>query len=133
MTTIYARTIIYGLEPDARRSAPATRHESSPAWTEYADSYQLRVPIPHGLRKKDLSVTVGDGVLRVAGHRTHRAGFFARLFGRGEPPRDQDFALSVSVPEGADTTRLRARWQEGVLVVDVPKEASTRRRSIEIR
>ena len=98
---------------------------------ETQDRYEVHVDQP-GLDPSDLNVTFEDGMLTVSGK---------RQFG-GEDQGDTwhriergfgTFARSIRLPQIADTERIEASFDKGVLTVSVPKTEQAKPRTIEVR
>ncbi|GAA3934479.1 Hsp20/alpha crystallin family protein [Actinoplanes auranticolor] len=97
--------------------------------TETDDAYLVDIEVP-GVRRRDLTVEVTGGELRVSGeivekekigwlrHRTRRTG---------------RFAYRRSLPAGIDTEHISADLTDGVLTVRVPKTEAARRRRITVQ
>ena len=89
------------------------------------DEVQVVLDLP-GMSKKDIDITVEDGVLVVKGERkderTHEHNghvHHERLFGR--------FERRVHLPEGVDESKLKADYTEGVLTLTAPKTKPVKR------
>jgi HSP20 family protein len=83
------------------------------------DKVVVKADVP-GVDKEHLKVSVSDGVLTVSGERKEErgergAGHYERVFGR--------FQRSVRLPEGVKLDGITAKHNNGVLVVEVPREA----------
>jgi HSP20 family protein len=86
---------------------------------EEGDQYVLRADLP-GVREQDVKVEVKENVLTVSGerhseHEDRRDGYYRveRSSGR--------FSRSLLLPDGVDPEAVRARYENGVLEVSVPK------------
>jgi HSP20 family protein len=95
-------------------------------WAPAADvsetdgEYVIKAELPE-VRKEDVSITVQDGVLTLAGERRqekvdeqekiHR---IERFYG--------SFARRFALPENADEQGIRAESREGVIVIHIPKQ-----------
>jgi HSP20 family protein len=95
------------------------------AWLPALDVWEtdseivLAADLP-GIEEKDVSLEVDDGVLTISGERSRtvdekhdRYYRFERRFGQ--------FSRSVTLPQGIDTSRIKAEFNGGVLEVHVPK------------
>lgn len=83
--------------------------------TEDAQEYVVKAELPE-LRREELTVTVEDGVLKLAGEwqRVQSDG--------GNPLRVQgSFVQSLVLPTGTDPATVTAEFDEGALRVHVPK------------
>jgi len=107
---------------------------TAPGWTPLADitetddAYLVEIEVP-GVHRKDLTVEVAGGELRVSGeivekekvgwlrHRTRRAG---------------QFAYRTTLPGDIDTEQVSADLADGVLTVRLPKTEAARPRRITV-
>ena len=98
---------------------------------ESEDRWEVTLDLP-GLEPGDVSVTFEDGMLSITGKREfskedtgdtwHR---IERSFGT--------FARSIRLPQTADTERIEASFDKGVLTVSVPKTEQAKPRTIEVQ
>lgn len=114
-------------------------HEHSialPDWTppvniaETKDNYRLTVELP-GVEKKDVSVTIRDGVLVVEGDKTAEASSSEMSIHRSECSTGH-FVRSFSLPEEVAADKMTAIYKDGVLTLVIPKQEQAKPRSIEI-
>jgi HSP20 family protein len=104
-----------GVEGGGRRWVPATD------LVEEGDHYVLRADVP-GVSEDDVKVELEDNVLTISGerkseHEQRKNGYYRieRASGR--------FARSLTLPEGVDAGSIKARFENGVLEVSIPKPA----------
>ena len=106
------------------RASSATQQPRE--WAPAADvsetdgEYLIKAELPE-VRKEDVSITVQDGVLTLAGERkqekveeqekVHR---IERFYG--------SFARRFALPENADEQGIRAESRDGVVVIHIPKQ-----------
>ena len=106
------------------RASSATQQPRE--WAPAADvsetdgEYLIKAELPE-VRKEDVSITVQDGVLTLAGERKqekveeqeklHR---IERFYG--------SFARRFALPENADEQGIRAESRDGVIVIHIPKQ-----------
>ena len=106
------------------RASSATQQPRE--WAPAADvsetdgEYLIKAELPE-VRKEDVSITVQDGVLTLAGERKqekveeqekiHR---IERFYG--------SFARRFALPENADEQGIRAESRDGVVVIHIPKQ-----------
>ncbi len=106
------------------RASTATQQPRE--WAPAADvsetdgEYLIKAELPE-VRKEDVSITVQDGVLTLAGERKqekveeqekiHR---IERFYG--------SFARRFALPENADEQGIRAESRDGVIVIHIPKQ-----------
>jgi len=115
----------------------AERDDRESAWTPTLDmsetdsEYLVRADLP-AVKKEDLSVTVDDDAVTIAGERkfdkeekserVHRRECFRGVFSR-----------SLSLPDNTDERGIRAESKDGVLTVHIPKTKSERSKALEIK
>ena len=88
--------------------------------SETDDEFVIKAELPE-VRKEDVSITVQDGVLTLAGERKpqkiedqetiHR---IERLYGA--------FARRFALPDNADEQGIRAESRDGLIVIRIPKQ-----------
>jgi HSP20 family protein len=88
---------------------------------EEGDHYVLRADVP-GVSEDAVKVELEDNVLTISGerkseHEQRKNGYYRleRASGR--------FARSLTLPEGVDAGSIKARFENGVLEVSIPKPA----------
>lgn len=96
------------------------------------DLVRVSFEIP-GVNRDDVTVTVENGVLTVAGEKRfertsgeERSGPYSveRRYGR--------FERSLSLPQSVDGDKVSAQYENGVLTLELPKSAESRKRKIAI-
>lgn len=96
------------------------------------DSLRFTFEIP-GVNPDDVDVTVENGVLTVSGEKKferksgdEKKGPYSveRRYGR--------FERSITLPQSVDTEQVSARYENGVLTLELPKSAESRKRKIQI-
>lgn len=96
------------------------------------DRIQLSFEIP-GVKPDDLEVTVESGMLTVSGEKKYE-----RREGDDQKGpysverRSGRFERTIALPESVDTDNVTARYENGVLRVELPKLAESRKRRIQI-
>ena len=95
--------------------------------SETDEAWELQVDLP-GMRKDDVTVDYANGVITIAGERTDeredsRKGYYLSERSHGA------FQRAFRVPEGVEPDAIRARFDDGVLTVTLPKSAEARRQS----
>jgi HSP20 family protein len=98
---------------------------------ESTDRYEVHVDLP-GLEPGDVNVTFEDGMLTISGKRQFREEDKADTWHRIERGFGS-FARSIRLPQTADTERIEASFDKGVLTVSVPKVEQAKPRTIEVR
>lgn len=110
----------------------------APSWVppmdveDHEDLVRVSFEIP-GVNRDDLTVTVEDGVLTVAGEKrferssgNEKSGPYSleRRYGR--------FERRLSLPQSVDADKVSAQYENGVLTLELPKSAESRKRKIAI-
>jgi HSP20 family protein len=97
---------------------------------ETSSGWRLVFEIPGAVPERT-SIEVKERIVVVRGERRRtegEGGVFLRLERVTGP-----FERALELPEDADADRTTAFYQDGLLILDVPKRAATRGRSIPIR
>ena len=90
-------------------------------------AYVVRAELPGLDAAKDIDVSATDGILTITAQREetkkeqHRSEF-----------RYGSFTRSVSLPQGADTSKISAKYEKGILEVRVPVTATPEEHKIQI-
>ncbi len=90
--------------------------------SEDEDNYYARFELP-GVKKDEITVEVNNTVLTVKAGR------------RGKKKDQKDtFSLSrsISLTQGIDTEKIKAKYEDGVLTVNLPKREDRKPRNIEL-
>ena len=97
---------------------------------EFDDSLKLWADMP-GVKEKDVSVTLKDGVLSIIGQvaTDMYAGLQPVYTEYNVGSYHREFALN----EVIDESKIRATLRNGVLELELPKKEQTRPRQIEVR
>ena len=105
----------------------------APACNAYEDEhgFWIQAALP-GMDRKDIEISVEDGVLSLRGERKddttdQTRTYFVREVGWGA------FSRSFRLPTNVDPNKVTAHYRDGILTVQLPKreEAKPRRISIE--
>jgi HSP20 family protein len=100
---------------------------SAPTWQPPIDIYEcsgsicIYVELP-GTDKDKLEVTVEGDVLRIAGYRPKRLPEGVEHVHQMEIPYGY-FVRFVRLPETADVAQINAKYENGYLVVEIPRKA----------
>ncbi len=97
---------------------------------ETENDFILRADLP-GLTEGDVNIELEDNVLTISGerkaeHEERKEGYYRveRAFG--------NFSRSLTLPEGVDPDKVKARFDRGVLEVTVPKPEQRKPRKVTI-
>ena len=99
---------------------------------EQDDQIRLTFEVP-GVNPDDVHISVENGVLTVSGEKK-----YARETGdekkgtRSVERRYGRFERTLTLPQSVDAEKISARYDNGVLTLDLPKASESRRRKIEI-
>jgi HSP20 family protein len=112
---------------DAFRRLPRNAAEGKPSldWAPPADvsetegEYLIKAEIPE-VRKEELSLTVQDGVLTLAGERRQEKREDGEKMHRVER-QFGSFARRFALPEDADDQAIRAESRDGIVTIHIPK------------
>jgi HSP20 family protein len=97
---------------------------------EDADSYQVGVELP-GVDKKDVEVTLHDGVLSISGERKQETEAKEGTYVRTERSYGR-YQRQVSLPQAVDAGAIKATYKDGVLTITLPKTAEAKPKPINI-
>jgi HSP20 family protein len=106
-------------------------------WSPTADisetdkEYLVRAELP-GLNKDDVRVTVGDGVLNIAGERKQQKEDKNEKFHRVETYYGS-FTRTFSLPDNIDPDGIRCESKNGMLTVHIPKTAMKKPKEIAVQ
>jgi HSP20 family protein len=99
--------------------------------TEDDNEYLIKAEVPE-VEKKDVKVTVQDGVLTIQGERKQEKEEKGRRFHRVERSYGT-FVRSFTLPEDATDSEIKAEFKNGMLSVHVPKSEKARPKAIEVK
>ena len=104
--------------------SPSIRYESSSTWSpefEISESdsmYTINCELP-GVKKKNISLDITDGMLTISGERINKNNdnhFHARQLRYGK------FSRSFYMPENAKEDAINANFHDGMLTLEIPKQ-----------
>jgi HSP20 family protein len=99
--------------------------------TEDDKEYLIKAEIPE-VDKKDVKVTVQEGMLTIQGERKQEKEEKGKRFHRVERSYGS-FVRSFMLPEDTTGENLKAEFKEGMLYVHVPKSEKARPKAIEVK
>jgi HSP20 family protein len=106
-------------------------------WSPSADisetekEYLIRAELP-GMKKEDVKVTVGDGVLTIEGERKQQKDEKSERFHRVETHYGS-FTRTFSLPDNVKSDQIRCESKEGVLTVHIPKTEQKKPKEIQVQ
>jgi HSP20 family protein len=98
---------------------------------ETDDRFEVKVDLP-GIEPEAVGVTFEDGMLSITGRRELSNEQKGETWHRIERSYGT-FARSIRLPQTADSDRIEATFDKGVLTVSVPKVEQAKPRQIEVR
>ncbi len=115
----------------ARESVAVADWAPSVDISETDEEYLIKAEIPE-VDKKDVRVTVQDGLLSIQGERRQEREEKGKRFHRVERSYGT-FLRTFDLPDGVDEDKLRAEFKEGMLLVHLPKTEKARPKAIEVK
>ena len=124
----------------AGRNMPSAGRDEAMALVDWAptvdvmetdEEFQIRAELP-GVEKKDVKLSVENGVLLISGHREQEKEEKGKRYHRIERAYG-NFARSFTVPEAVDAEKVTADFKNGLLTVRLPKSEKARPKSIEVK
>jgi HSP20 family protein len=93
--------------------------------------FLIKAELPD-IKKEDVHVSVENGVLTVSGERKFDKEEKNKRYHRVERSYGS-FTRSFSLPDGADASKVRAEFKEGLLKVHLQKSESAKSKNIEVK
>ena len=124
----------------AGRNIPSAGRDEAMALVDWAppvdvmetdEEFQIRAELP-GVEKKDVKLSVENGVLLISGHREQEKEEKGKRYHKIERAYG-NFARSFTVPEAVDAEKVTAEFKNGLLNVRLPKSEKARPKSIEVK
>lgn len=97
---------------------------------ESDDAFVATADLP-GLKKDDIDISIEDSVLTVSGERKFDESQETGSFRRVERSYGT-FRRSFTLPRGVDSTKVQAKFEDGVLTLDIPKSEVAKSRKISV-
>ena len=117
--------------------AEVTRSGATGSWMPAVDVYETQdkvvatVELP-GLDPKEVDVSVEDSTLMITGRREFTQETDEQNYHRIERHYGS-FSRALRLPDSADPHRVEARFDKGVLTIEVAKREETKPRKIEVK
>ena len=99
--------------------------------SETNDEYLIKAELP-GIEKKDIKVTINEGVLTMHGERKQEKEEKGKRFHRIERSYGS-FVRTFSIPDDVDETRVKAEHKDGMMYLHMPKSEKAKPKSIEVK
>lgn len=123
---------LFEMTPFFHHHGGPSTHGFSPALDVHQDkdSVLVTAELP-GMKKEDITLSLHDGQLTLAGERRHEKATDEKSRLRGERFFGK-FERTITLPVQVDGTRVAASYENGVLTVTLPKAEAAKPRQIEI-
>lgn len=128
-------SFLQDIQRDINRLVGADWSRSAGGWVPPVDisedekAYYLAVDLP-GMRSEDVDITAQNGMLSISGKRDWDDG--SRQQTSAERWRGE-FLRRFTLPEYADTDRIEAKYENGVLALYIPKKESASPKRITVQ
>ena len=108
-----------------------TRFTPSLNVAETDDNYEVSVELP-SLKPEDVHVEFKDGNLWISGEKKHESDEKDKTFRRIER-RHGEFRRMIQLPAAGDGEEVEAKFEDGVLTVNVPKNKKSVPKRIHVK
>lgn len=98
--------------------------------TENDEAYELRAELP-GMKKEDIHVSIEDNVLCLKGEKKQESESNTKNVHRVERMYGK-FERSFRIPNGVKTNEIKAKYENGVLTIRLPKSEEAKRKEIPV-
>lgn len=98
---------------------------------ETEHGYLVRAELP-GVAKEDVSITIEDGVLTLAGEKKREEEHADKSWHRVERSYGA-FQRTLTLPKGVDGDKAEAVFKDGVLTIELPKSEQTKPKTLKIK
>ena len=115
------------------RELPALREEGvapSVDISEDKDNIYVEADLP-GLEQKDISVRMNDNALVISGKKEETREEKKKNYYRSERYQGS-FYRALSLPSSVDTSKIKAKYRNGVLKITLPKKEEEKEKEIDI-
>lgn len=108
---------------------PSTSYTPGVNIYENASAVLLEVELP-GRKREDVNVEVAERMLKISARdaSTEREGFEASYIERRRAGLERSFRLGADL----DSDKIQARYENGLLLLEIPKHAAAQPRKVEI-
>ncbi len=117
--------------------SPRTDESVATMWTpridlaESDEAYRLEVDVP-GMSREDINISFHDQMLSVSGERKSDSkkenGEYVRV-----ERQYGNFYRSFTLPKSVDADKIAAQYENGVLIITVPKAEESKPRRIDVK
>lgn len=99
--------------------------------SETEGAFHIHAELP-GVKKEDIKVSVHNGVLSLSGHRESRFEEKKNKLHRIERSYGS-FSRSFTLPDNVTDEKVEANFQDGILEIDIPKQAEQKPKQVEVK
>ena len=99
--------------------------------SENTEEFQIKAELPE-VKKEDVKIHVEDGVLTISGERKQEKEEQNKKWHRVERSYGS-FMRTFTLPANIDDAKIRAEFKDGVLTMRLPKSATAKPKSIEVK
>lgn len=99
--------------------------------SESETSFFVHAELP-GVKKEDMSISVNEGVLTLSGKRENKHEETKNKVHRIERSFGS-FSRSFTLPDSADAENINARFEDGILNIEIPKSAEEKPRQFDVK
>ena len=98
---------------------------------EKSDNFVVKVELP-GMKQEDIDVSVSDDILTIKGERKPESGIKDEEYNRSEIAYGK-FYRSVALPAGADTDKMEAVYEDGILRITLKKTSEAKPKKVTVQ
>ena len=98
---------------------------------EAEKEFVIKAEIPE-VDKKDVNITVNQGVLSIQGERKEEKKEKGKKFNRIERSYGS-FTRNFTLPDNVDETKIKATFKDGMLTLLIPKTSKAKPKGIEVK
>lgn len=123
--------LMRGLDTEAKDALVGFDWAPSVDITENAEEFQIKTELPE-VKKEDVKIHVEDGVLTLSGERKQEKEEKDKKWHRVERSYGS-FMRSFTLPTNVDDAKIRAELKDGILTLRLPKSASAKPKTVEVK
>jgi len=98
---------------------------------ENDNNYYLTVEVP-GMSKKDIDIKVENNIITLSGEKKDKKVKKENSYTHLKEISYGKFSRSFKLPGNVDVDKISAKWNEGVLSVEIPKPEVSKAKKIDI-
>ncbi|MEX1188128.1 MAG: Hsp20/alpha crystallin family protein [Bacteroidia bacterium] len=112
------------------RQFPERANQPSVNISESAHKFHLELSVP-GFGKEAIDIAIDENTLTIKGENEEKKEASDKKFSRKEFSY-QSFKRSFTLPENVDQEKIEAKFENGILHIDLPKKADEQKQSRKI-